>query len=72
MNMHTLQRASSIMVIPASWFDRLPSIVSTDPEQVMGWCDICGSLPPITCANGYMRRQCEHKPCTRRRIYEYP
>ncbi len=59
--MNALTQVTTSLEIPENWFARHPNVVSKDANDVIGWCDICGSMKPTVCKNGYMRRECSHQ-----------
>ncbi len=63
--MSTFTRVATALVIPDRWFETRPNVVSKSADAVVSWCDICGTLEPRVCANGYMRKQCEHQRLSR-------
>jgi DNA replication protein DnaC len=56
--MSTFTHVTNNLVIPENMFAKSPNLVSRRRSDVTGFCDTCGILEPIRCANGFMRRQC--------------
>jgi DNA replication protein DnaC len=64
--MTTLQRATLAYIIP-EWMFRFES-VSRIAHEVYWICETCGPMEPLTCANGYMRRQCTCERTAREKV----
>lgn len=62
--MSTLEHIGFAQYIIPEWKFRLSS-VSKNPGEVTGWCDICGTIKPLICANGYIQQLCEHSRAAR-------
>lgn len=61
--MSTFTHVTNNLVIPENMFTKSPHLVSRRRSDVASYCEQCGTLEPIRCANGFMRRQCQ---CQRR------
>jgi DNA replication protein DnaC len=61
--MSTFTHITNNLVIPENMFAKSPHLVSRRRSDVVNLCEQCGPIDPISCSNGFMRRQCQ---CQRR------